>query len=200
MNINFIKRKTIKEIQLRTNIDFIFKYKDEDVKNLCENKELYHFKVNTTELKKNNVNWEKYENIIFDIKLSYSDEIIFKIFLEKNNEKIECNINNCITIDDSYINSEKTKKENIKEILTKHKEFDELYLKFTEKRNELIKKINMLKETNNTNELINFENEIKMLDSLDFKKKTQKFTEIEKKFTKYLSKEAQSSFSVFNND
>ena len=194
---SFIYKKKIKEILSRTNIDFIFKYKDEDVKNLCENKELYHFKVNTAELKKNNLNWEKCENIIFDIKLSYSDEIIFKIFLEKNNEKIECNINNCITIDDSYINSEKTKKESIKEILSKHKEFDELYLNFTEKRNELIKTINMLKETNNTNELINFENEIKMLDSLDFKKKAQKFTEIEKKFMEYLSKDPQNSFRLF---
>ena len=84
--------------------------------------------------------------------------------------------------------------------MTKHKEFDELYLNFTEKRNELIKKINMLKETNNTNELINFENEIKMLDSLDFKKKTQKFTEIEKKFTEYLNQDPQSSFRLFKND
>ena len=83
--------------------------------------------------------------------------------------------------------------------MTKHKEFDELYLNFTEKRNELIKTINMLKETNNTNELINFENEIKMLDSLN-KKKTQKFTEIEKKFMEYLNKEPQSSFRLFKND
>ena len=84
--------------------------------------------------------------------------------------------------------------------MSKHKVFDELYLNFTEKRNELIKTINMLKETNNTNELINFENEIKMLDSLDFKKKTQKFTEIEKKFMKYLNKEPESSFRLFKND
>jgi chorismate mutase len=85
-----------------------------------------------------------------------------------------------VTIDDSYINSEKTKKESIKEILSKHKEFDELYLNFTEKRNELIKKINMLKETNKTNELINFENEIKMLDSLDFKKKHKNLKKLKK--------------------
>ena len=91
----------------------------------------------------------------------------------------------------------KKKKENIKEILSKNKKFDELYLKFKEKKNKLIKKINMLKETNNTNELINFENEIKMLDSLDFKKKTQKFTEIEKKFMEYLSKDPQNSFRLF---
>lgn len=58
----------------------------------------------------------------------------------------------------------------------------------------------MLKETNNTNELINFENEIKMLDSLDFKKKTQKFTEIEKKFMEYQNKEPESSFRLFKND
>ena len=84
--------------------------------------------------------------------------------------------------------------------MSKHKEFDELYLNFTEKRNELIKTINMLKETNKTNELINFENEIKMLDSLDFKKKTQKFTEIKKKFMEYLNIEPESSFRLFKND
>ena len=185
---SFIYEKKINDFKERNTIDFIFKYKDDDVNKICESKELYHFKINLSQLKNNNNNWEQYENIIFDIKFNYSDEVIFKIYLSNNNEKIECNIDNCIKIDESNIFSQENinkKKEIIKEAVNKHKKFDEKFLHFSEKKNKLLRKINFLKENKNDQELIDFEMEIKKLDSMDIKKKIEKIKEIEEKFKTY---------------
>ena len=56
---------------------------------------------------------------------------------------------------------------------------------FLKKKNKLLIKINFLKENKNAQELIDFEMEIKKLDSMDIKKKIEKIKEIEEKFKKY---------------
>ncbi len=186
---NYIYAKLIKDIKMRNNMNFFFKYKKDEIEKFSKIEELYKYKINIAQLKKDNNNFEEYYKLIIEPKLNYSDEIELKIyFINQKNEKKECKYLESINLEEGcYFSNQQieNKKAEIKNIIIRNRESDQKYVDYSEKRNDIQRKITELKNKKDPNimqhlkTLNELESRIKKLDKKELKEKQKELEEIE---------------------
>ena len=127
--------------------------------------------------------------MIIEPKLNYSDEIELKIyFINENIEKKECKYLESINLEEGcYFSNQQIekKKAEIKNIIKRNRESDKKYIDYSEKRNDIQRKITELKNKKDPNimkhlrTLNELESRIKKLDKKELKEKQKELEEIE---------------------